>query len=176
MSAGTTSAEAYETVRQLVAAKCCIGHKDFFGGSVLHHACINDDARPEVIRVLIGAAADVNYQQEPSTFAYRSLLKVARLAVHAGSKSALLQAMASWQGWTPLMPAAQSGQVDVVRELIAAKADPSIRNRQGHTAYDLTRLSFGEGVPASLKNLLITPDNASYCDVALHVTSGSLEP
>ena len=57
-------------------------------------------------------------------------------------------------GLTPLMAAARRGKVSEIGLLLAARADPTIRNRQGHTALDLARVQLGGVVPLTLEELL----------------------
>jgi len=44
------------------------------------------------------------------------------------------------KGYTPLMIAARTGNLDVVRYLIRSGADPTIANEDGHTVYDIEPL------------------------------------
>ena len=53
-----------------------------------------------------------------------------------------------------MMAAALIGKVAEVQELIAAKADKTLRNQQGLTALDITRDNFGGVVPRVLQHLL----------------------
>jgi len=64
--------------------------------------------------------------------------------------------MAHLDGMTPLMAAARNGKVAEVQELLALGADPGLRNRQGLTALDLVRETFG-AAPALLEQLLCEP-------------------
>ena len=62
--------------------------------------------------------------------------------------------IAKVEGMTPLMGAARLGKVAEVQELLAAAADPTLRNRQGLTALELTRACFGGTAPPLLARLL----------------------
>ena len=62
--------------------------------------------------------------------------------------------MAQWEGKAPLMAAVLQGKVAEVRELLAAAADPTLRNRQGLTALDLASSRFGGVVPPLLRQVL----------------------
>ncbi|MGB6116346.1 MAG: ankyrin repeat domain-containing protein, partial [Comamonas sp.] len=49
-------------------------------------------------------------------------------------------------GNTPLMMAAEFGEIDVARLLLREGADPTIRNRSGQTALDAARKAEREGL------------------------------
>ena len=57
-------------------------------------------------------------------------------------------------GSTPLFPAITEGQLNVVRWLLAARADPTLRNRQGLTALESARAAFGGTAPTLVEQAL----------------------
>ena len=66
--------------------------------------------------------------------------------------------IAFFEGEIPVMVAARTGKVAEIQELLAAAADPTLRNRQGSTALDFARFKFGEPAPPLLRDLLRTSD------------------
>ena len=115
----------------------------------------NENSVPGLMQPLVTAAIDVNVQISPRTRKWRALLATARWAANRGTKRQLLLEMATWAGATPLMGAVKQGKVAETQELLALRADPTLRNRQGLTALDLVKSKFGV-VPPLLQQLLDT--------------------
>ena len=44
-----------------------------------------------------------------------------------------------YDGWTPLIMAANNGKIEVVKELLKAGANKKLKDNDGKTAYDLAR-------------------------------------
>lgn len=140
--------------RALIAAKAHLDLVNNIGGFPLQNACFNVDSRPELIQCLIELRADVNSQGRPATKGMRMVFSVARLAVRRGSRNPVFQFLASLGGITPLMEAARGGRVNLVKELLSARADPALRNHQGLTASAMAHANFGEAIPM-LDELLV---------------------
>ena len=83
--------------------------------------------------------------------------RVLQIAVSADAGERVLREMAVWEGATALHAAVCMGKVEEVRELLARQADPSLRNRLGHTALENACLNyFGGAVPKLITDLLLT--------------------
>lgn len=101
----------------------------------------------DAARTLIARDADVNktgwtpLHYAASSGASDAQAMVALLLEH----SAYIDA-ASPNGTTPLMMAAQYGEIDVARLLLQEGADPTIRNQQGLTALDFARKAERDGL------------------------------
>ena len=81
------------------------------------------------------------------------LMLLSRWKVRHNTKKALFIELASVAGSTALTRHAMAGKIAEVRELLALRADPTIRNCQGCTALELVRSTFG-AVPPVLQKLL----------------------
>ena len=109
---------------------------------------------PGLTRMLISAGADVNVRLFTSSFKRHLDWLGARMLVLLGNTSSLILEVATHEGATPLMLAAREGKTLEVSLLLAAAAEPELRNRQGLTALDLSRLAFRGVIPSYLEELL----------------------
>jgi len=83
-------------------------------------------------------------------------LHSAAAGAHGEIVEVLLQAGATSDprqrhGWTPLQAAAQNGDVRSLDALLAAGAEPSLRNDDGHSAADLAHEAGHEVLAARLR-------------------------
>jgi hypothetical protein len=154
LTAANFSSAALELSEVLLAARADINHLNHMGSSILYNAGGNENSEVGVVSKLVEANADVNELMIPRTFKWRTILCVARWAARCGTSMSLLLEQASFGGSTPLMSAARLGKAAEVQEMIAAKADITIRNLHGLTALDFARQKFGGAVPRILQNLL----------------------
>lgn len=113
------------------------GMKDFAreienGVSALMIACENQ--RPEMVRILIDAGANVNQlvkKEPPILFAaFHGNCEILKMLINAGASVDCTNEQSN----TPLMVASNFGYIDCVREIIAAKANLNIENQDGKTA------------------------------------------
>merc|ERR1712113_647796 len=74
------------------------------GGRPLHSLLAhNPDLCIDAVRSLVGRyGADVNVRAESNTLLFGTIMSAARMAVRCGSKSILLNELASMEGSTPL--------------------------------------------------------------------------
>ena len=99
--------------------------------------------RPEVAELLIAHGADPSKPSENemkvtplhSAVAGGGNTAVAKMLIGAGAAVNVAQR----HGWTPLHGAADSGDVEIVRLLLARGADPHAKHDGGATALDLAR-------------------------------------
>ncbi len=106
---------------------------------------------PDVVTVLIEAGADLSYRAPVSqlTALHGAVagesLKSVRQLLEAGADINAQQ----HGGYTPLMGAAGSGMIDLIRLLLKHGADPSISDDHGNSARDLA-LSKGQSQAAKI--------------------------
>lgn len=120
-------------------------------------------ARPETVRLLISAGADVHaiarnaMQVQPlhAAAAGRNLDAIAAIVDGGADVNARQQA-----GYTPLMAAAASGRTDIAELLLAHAADPSLVNDEGKSAAVLAQ-EHGHEALAALLAQRITPASAA---------------
>jgi len=160
ISATTYPADMEEAVKVLISAGADSCTQNIFGLRPLHMNAWtnpNSEAVPGLVaRMLISAGADINQRVEPSTPQMRRRLALARFKSHLGTKNVVTQAMSHKEGFTPLICAALGGKVELVKELLALKADPALCNKMGRTALDSARVFFGGLAPPLLEALLST--------------------
>jgi len=113
-------------------------------GEVLHAAAAQDD--PKLIQTLIKRGANVNAKDANGT----TPLAVAAMLGKAKATRALIAAGAdvnarsrNLDGATPLLLAAASDNVDVVKQLLVAKADPWATNDEKWLAVDVAQHLLG---------------------------------
>jgi uncharacterized protein len=100
---------------------------------------LDDDASPELVRLLLKHGAKVNAADEegntPLILAARGAdAEVLQVLIDNG---ALINAQ-NKEGQTALMNAANEDDLETVKILILAGADVNLKNKQGETAWDLT--------------------------------------
>ena len=73
--------------------------------------------------------------------------------------------VADYDGRTALMLAASEGRADCVRWLLAASADPALKDRHGHTALDdaLRANGAGEAFESVVKALRLAMSANTHC-------------
>jgi len=131
------------------------------GGNLLTEMCMNENSMPHLIPLALAAGVNVNDQPRPRMLKWRVIECLARSAVCLGITSPMLHEIALWDGETPLMCAANRGKVLEIQALLAAGADPTLRNRQGRTALDIARASFGGTAPPMIAELLNSSSQAT---------------
>merc|ERR1712039_58526 len=113
------------------------------GTSALGCACTNDGAHSELVKFLLGARADVNHQSVPRTKEARKSVRDAQDVVRSWTFNALQFDLSFYDGCSALMWAVQRGKVAEVQALVDARADLSLRNGMGQTAFQVAERYFG---------------------------------
>ena len=108
---------------------------DIYDNHPIHYACLNGHS--DIAEILVQNGANVNikgyYGRTPLHYACskkRGNRKVIRKLISIGAD---VNARDGWD-WTPLMVLAENCLTGIMRELIDAGADKSIRNNKGNTA------------------------------------------
>lgn len=117
--------------------------KDEDGFTPLMHAVLAEDADPAVVSVLIGRGADVNAAESHQGytalhFAARDQNAVlVRALLDAGAEPDPVDVFGDTPLWRSVMTSA--GDLTTTTLLLAAGADPNMRNRNGVSPLDLAR-------------------------------------
>jgi len=119
---------------------------------MLSLVAINEDSDNEAMKALLHRGCSPNMPWRPQSMKWRALLKGVR-TLHHCSRSRVLLELAVIQGSTPLHFAAKRGDVDLVHQLLRARAQPQ-KNRLGYTPLDVARKFFGDHVPGLLEAAL----------------------
>lgn len=143
-----------EMVRVLLSAAADPRCADYAGMSPLHSLVAKEDSDPEAVRVLVSAAPDLVNLPIATRGRWHARCCFARAFEHMGLASAPFKEVAFWERCTPLHFAAARGDAVVTRVLLDARADPSLRNAQRLTPFELATARFGEDVPRFLGPLL----------------------
>jgi len=145
------------TVKRLLEAGASVRALTDDGGSVLGTACSNEDADLEVVKLLIdelkksesssprtrsclstpSISQGINHQKQACTSKWTCINNIFLFLYRTRlSRSTLTSLLATSQGQTPLHNAVKRGDADIVRLLIQNGANPHIRTKLGHDAFD----------------------------------------
>lgn len=142
------------TIRMLCKARGDVNVSSYMGWKPLHVAVTSESGNAmALVHALIESMSDVNAEITP-TRKWRMIYSYARWVTKRGVKDAMLGLLACFAAMrTPLDFAAVHGHISEMKELLAARADPSFRNKSGFTALDVAGLKFVEVHP-DIKALL----------------------
>merc|ERR1712061_133471 len=96
-----------------------------------------DKSADEAYALINRFGLDANARMIAQTLQWRTIGRLARIAVRLGSKNAVLAEIAWWEDCTPLHCAAYRGKANEISMLLVARADPRLRNTQALTAEHL---------------------------------------
>jgi len=148
MTAGLTSLHAsvyvgavkFDTTKTLLEAGADMTSHAFTGENVLHFAVENEDSDPDVIRLLLQklSTGDINSQSRANSVVWRGIRFVAKALYRAGiAKEGLFGYLAMDAGTTSLNKAVVRGDVEIVKLLLKAGADPYVENDLGMNAFEI---------------------------------------
>eukprot|EP00938_MAST-03A_sp_MAST-3A-sp1_P001697 g1697.t1 len=110
-------------------------------------ACANEDSDPEVVKLLLklydrvydlGLDGGVNYRMSSQRLKWKLLRGTAKVLVRSHVlRTGLTIRLALGPGLTALHYAARRGDVEIVKILLKAGADPYIKNEMGMDVFDI---------------------------------------
>jgi hypothetical protein len=141
-------ANKLETVRILLDAGASLDFRTFGGGNVLTNAVENEDADPDVLRLVLEKVKSsysanefsliMNYKRSPTTLKWKGIYFVAKSLYRTGiSKTGLMTFLAVESGTTVLNQAVMRGDVEIVKILLENGADPYVENDLGMNAFEI---------------------------------------
>lgn len=157
---GSTSV-AGGVVRVLLDARANPHATSDVGINMFNCVCTNPNSVPHLVPLLAAEGVNVNYHTKPQTLNWRVIETFTRWLARLGTTSTLIRAIASWEGDVPLMATVEHGKVAEIQAMLAARADPTLFNRQGRNALDLAREHYGGIVPPLLAQLLATSSSGA---------------
>ena len=124
-----------ELVKLLLKSGTHINMLTFAGGSSFTAACENEDADPQVIRLLLNHGSDMKYRVRATVLKWKVIRQVAKITVRGFKTSnGLLRYIAKESGATALHYAVMRGDMEIVELLLSEGADPNLKNDLGQNA------------------------------------------
>jgi ankyrin repeat protein len=141
-------ANKLETVKLLLNAGARLDYRSHTGTNALMNAVENEDADSDVVRLVLDKFKStfkggmftslVNCQRHSTTLKWKSIYFIAKSLYRTGvSESGLMASLAIDAGTTPLNHAVMRGDVEIVKLLLEAGADPHIENDLGMNAFEI---------------------------------------
>ena len=138
----------HETVKVLLDVGASIEYRTFSGGSVLMNTVANEDADPNVARLVLEKLKDsysnkqftsiVNNNKTSTTLKWKGIYSVAKMMYRTGaSKGGLMKSLAIACGNSALNFAVLRGDVEIVKILLEYGADPYVENDLGMDAFEI---------------------------------------
>jgi ankyrin repeat protein len=110
--------------------------------------------KADVLALLLDAGADLHSKQPtftPLAFAcFEGTAEQVELLLERGARTDVAIDYLGYRGTTPLMFAAQGGNVSMVRALLGAGADKNVKDASGRTASDYAKGKSAERIRALL--------------------------
>ncbi len=122
------------------------------GAHLLGFAAINPDFSPETMQWLLDwnnkkALPLLHLGLQPRTMKWRAILPICRFLARIGSRSKLVNELASWEGLTPLHDAGRLGHHEISEVLARNGALFEARTAQGLTPLQVTAKFLGGTIP-----------------------------
>jgi len=127
-----------KATRLLLDARASVNHATFLGVTPLVTVAVFQGSR-EFSTYLIDNRADVSLTMVPRGVKGKVFFQVVQWQLWFGAKSEVCRLFSEFEGGGCLHVAAAQGMKEHCHLFIQAKADPSIRNRAGHTAADIAK-------------------------------------
>ena len=141
IAATNMGANKIESVKTLCESGARVDALTHTGFSVLLAACANEDSDPMVVKEILSRMdrSSVNYRIRSQSIKWKVLRGCAKIAVRCRLvQSVLAQRLAHGPGLTALHYAARRGDVEIVKLLLEAGADPYIENEMGLNSFDIS--------------------------------------
>ncbi len=148
-AAGANKAKVVEALLEHEANPLMLTHT---GGSVLTFVTANPDSSPDLMQWLLHYSDGkllplLKLGASPRTMQWRIIYSITQVLARVGVRSKVVQAIASWEGRTPLHTALDFGHLATCDMLVRNGAPLDARTAQGLTPLQLTEKRHGGTIP-----------------------------